>query len=214
MSILRLSEDEIASRLRSGNVRIGVIGLGRIGVPTAVLFAEAGAKVVGGDINPAVVKGMNQGFCHFIDEPGLAEAVAKVVLRGRLSATIDNREAAIGADVVIMCLPTPVDESKTPNYSFIVSASKDVSKSLGNGCIVAVESTVGPGIIENLIIPMLEEGSGLKAGEDFGVVACPDRSDPGRVLRDMKKVPRIVGGTDSRSTSAFAALYGAASGVR
>ena len=213
MPIPRLSDDAIVSRLKNGDIRIGVVGLGRIGLPTAVLFAEAGANVLGSDISQEVVHRVNNGACHLVDEPGLPETLAKVVSQGKLRATVDNSEVAKNADVVVICVPTPVNESKTPNYSAIVSTSNDVGKSIQRGCIVAIESTVGPGIVESLVIPILEERSGLRCGKDFGVVSCPERSDPGGLIRDMKKVPKVIGGSDPASTDAIGSPYRGAFGV-
>ncbi len=197
----------LAELLKKGELTIAVIGLGRIGLPTAVMFAEAGAKVIGVDINPSVVDMVNRGKTRFIDEPGLMEALIKVVDQGRLRAVLDASEAASKAHVFIICVPTPVDENKIPDYSAVVSAARSVARGMVKGALVIIESTVGPGDVEELIIPELEAHSGFKAGEDFHVASCPERADPGRVMECLRTVPRIIGGLTERCTEMAAELY-------
>jgi len=200
--------------LRNGKLRITVMGLGRIGLPTAALFARAGAKVTGVDIVPEVVEEINSGKCRFTDEPGLPEVVRGSVRAGNLRATLTPDGAISSAHFVIICVPTPVDETKSPNYSSIQKVSHAVGKSLKRGTVVIVESTIGPGIAEEMVLPILESESGQKAGKDFGLVSCPERSDPGNIVQNMGSVPRIVGGYDAKSTVLVAALYESALGVK
>ena len=204
----------LAGRLREGKVEIAVVGLGRIGLPTAALFADAGAKVTGLDIDGGVVEETNGGRCRFADEPGLPEAVKRLVGMRRLSATTSAREAVSNADFVILCLPTPVDLTRTPDYSAVLTAASEVGKWMKRGCVVVTESTVGPGIVEGMIGPALQKRSGLKTPADFGLASCPERSDPGKIISDMKSVPRIVGSTSTQVTDAVAELYEAVLGVK
>ena len=204
----------VASRLKRGEVSMAVVGLGRIGLPTAALFADAGAHVKGYDVDSAVVKETNAGECRFTDEPGLHEVVRRNVRAGRLVATISPRDAISGADFIVLCLPTPVDLTRTPDYSAVRRAALDVGKWMKKGTVVITESTVGPGVVESMIGPALEDQSGLKANVDFGLASCPERSDPGKILADMKTVPRIVGSGSVGCTETVASLYEAAFGVR
>ena len=213
LALRSLSASEIASTLRKGEITIAVIGLGRIGLPTAAVFSRAGAKVIGADINSRVVSSINRGLCTFVDEPGLPQMVRDQVGAKRLQATSDNGRAVSRSDVVIISVPTPVDDRKTPDYTAVKAASAGIGKSLQRGSIVVVESTVGPGTVENLIQPILEAESGLKAGRDFGLASAPERSDPGNILANMKSVPRVVGATDRRTLKAISALYRAVLGV-
>jgi len=196
----------IGESLEKGRLTIAVIGLGRIGLPTAVSFAEAGAKVIGIDINAEVVSGINVGRSRFTDEPGLNDRLRKVVTNGKLKASTRIEDMA-GADAIIVAVPTPVDDRKTPDYSYIKSACENISRQFKGGSLIIIESTVGPGTVEGIIVPILEAGSGMRAGKDFGVASCPERADPGKIMRDMVNVPRIIGGVDGRSADVAAALY-------
>jgi len=211
---LNTNAKDLPSLLRKGKLRITVMGLGRIGLPTAALFANAGAKVTGVDIVKEVVKETNAGRCLFKDEPGLPEIVRSSVKAGALRATMAPEEAISSAHFAIICVPTPVDETKSPDYSAMVKVSHTVGKSLKKGSVVVVESTVGPGIVEEMMLPILESESGRKVGDDFGLVSCPERSDPGNIVQNMRSVPRIVGGYNVESTNLVAALYESAFGVK
>mgnify|MGYP000153164743 CR=1 FL=1 len=214
MGIMNLSRREILDAVKTGKIQVCVIGLGRIGLPTAAVFAEAGAKVIGVDINPEIVRLVSSGRCQFPDEPGLSELVERMVKSGRLRVTGDAYSAASEADVIIICVPTPVDENKVPDYSAVRTACETIAKSLRRDSLIIIESTVGPGTVEDMIIPILELNSGMRAGTDFGVASCPERADPGRILKDLRSVPRVVGGVDQRSTEAASALYEAVLGVK
>lgn len=200
--------------LNEGTLRVAVLGLGRIGLPTAAVFAKAGAQVTGIDISEQVVKDTNAGRCRLNDEPGLLTLIKEVVNSGNLTATLDPSGAVPKAQFAIICVPTPVDEAKTPDYSAIRKAAHTIGTYLRKGSTVIIESTIGPGVAEEMVKPILEEDSGLSAGEDFGLASCPERSDPGRILANMKSLPRIVGGLNGRTTEAVASLYEAVLGVK
>jgi len=209
-----LTAKVIPSLLRQGRIRIVVIGLGRIGLPTAAVFARAGGMVTGVDIKKDVVNDTNAGRCPLSDEPGLADLVREGARTGNLVATTEASQALSKANFVIICVPTPVFETKTPDYSAVLKSTRTLGKSLRRGCVVIVESTVGPGIVEGMVGPILEEESGLKVGKDFGLVACPERSDPGNIMQNMKSLPRLIGGVGSGWTDATMALYEAALGIK
>ena len=200
--------------LRKGKTRITVFGLGRVGLPTAGVFAQAGALVTGVDVVEDIVRGANEGKCRFVDEPGLPEVIREAVKLGRLKATTRPQEAVRGADFIIICVPTPVDETKTPDYSAVEKVSATIGDSLRKGSVVVIESTIGPGVAEEKVKPILESRSGLKAGTDFGLASCPERSDPGNIMTNMKSVPRIIGGLDKKTTDLVVALYEEALGVK
>jgi len=214
LKLLSLSSEEVEGLLVEGNLTIGVVGLGRIGLPSAAAFAHAGLQVVASDINPEVVDSVNAGKSRFVDEPGLNEMLANVVARGKLVATTSNASVANQSDLIIICVPTPIDQAKSPDYSYIVSAAKEVGASLRSGSIVVVESTVGPGTVEGLVKDVLEAASGLRAGIDFGLAACPERSDPGSIMMNLGAVPRIIGGDSERTTEIVAAIYESSFGVK
>ena len=213
LETLPLTRERAEAMLKEGRVKVAVIGLGRIGLPTAAVFARAGAAVTGVDINPQVVETLQEGSCRFADEPGLQELLSDVVKRRKLVATLDLGIAVSSSQFIIICVPTPVDQTKTPDYSAVKKTSHAVGAALREGSIVIIESTVGPGTVENLIRPILEEESGLTAGRDFGLASCPERSDPGNILENLKSVPRVIGAINGQCGEAVAALYEAVLGV-
>jgi nucleotide sugar dehydrogenase len=209
-----LNARKIPNLLRKGRVRIAVIGLGRIGLPTAAAFAKAGASVIGVDVKREVVRETNAGRCWLTDELGLPDLVKDGVASGNLRATLAAEEAISRAAFTIICVPTPVYETKTPDYSAVMKASRTVGKSLRKGSTIIVESTVGPGVVEETVGPILEAESRMRVGRDFGLVACPERSDPGNIMQNMKSLPRIIGGIGAGWTDATVALYESALGIR
>ncbi len=214
MRLMELSKREIEEALRNGNITICVVGLGRIGLPTASAFADAGAQVVGVDIDTRVVREVNSGKCRFWDEPELKKVAKKVVKEGRLKASCDFCSSIAKSDMVIICVPTTVNDSRAPHCPAILDSCKKVAKSLKKGSLVVVESTVGPGMVEKLIAPLIEKHSGMKVIRDFGIASCPERANPGEILSNMKLLPRVVGGIDPKSTEVAAAIYQCALGVK
>ncbi|MGI0079341.1 MAG: nucleotide sugar dehydrogenase [Nitrososphaerales archaeon] len=212
--IFHLTASEALRRFKSGKASITVVGLGRIGLPTAAMFANAGLKVLGADINPAVVVSVNEGRCRFVDEPGLEKIVKRAAKKGNLRATTDVAKAVSETDLVVICVPTPVDHTKTPDYAAVIRASRTIGKALRSGQVVIMESTVGPGTVEEVIRPVLEEESRLRAGVDFGLASCPERSDPGNIIENMKTVPRVIGAVNEHTEQIVASLYENALGVK
>ena len=211
--LLSLSPSKIPSLLKQGRITIAVVGLGRIGLPTAAVLSRAGARVLGADISEEVVEAVNRGRCKFVDEPGLPQMVHDQVKARRLKATTDVGKAVLRSDVSIISVPTPVDDRKTPDYSAVKTASALIGQNLTKGSIVVVESTVGPGTVENLVQPIIEAESGMRGGKDFGLASAPERSDPGNILANLRSVPRVVGAIDSRTLGIVSALYRAALGA-
>jgi nucleotide sugar dehydrogenase len=214
MELLHLSEKETKEALVNGKITICVVGLGRIGLPTACMFAAAGARVIGVDINEEIVHEVNSGKCRFQDEPGMEELLRKAIAQKKFNASCDTSSCVAISDVIILCVPTPVNESKVPYFQPILESCVHIGKSLKKGTLIVVESTVSPGTVENKIVPLIEKTSGMKATEDFGVASCPERASPGETLNHLKSVPRIVGGIDSDSTKVAAAIYSSALGVK
>ncbi len=204
--LIDMKPKDVKRNLGEGKISIVVVGAGRIGLPTAALFAEAGAKVTACDTNEEIVKCINS--CQsYIDEPGLDQLLEKVVRAGRLKASRDITGSIGTADVIILCVPTPVSKDKVPIYDFILSASKAVGEGLRRGMIVIVESTIAPGTLENQIIPILEQSSGLEAGKDFAIASCPERANPGSIINKFRTIPRVIGGVDKNSGEIAKALY-------
>lgn len=190
-------------------LKLCVVGLGYIGLPTACLFADAGLQVVGVDASPERVRDVNKAKPPF-PELGLPEILSKVVASDKLRATTDYAECK-DAQAVLLCLPTPLktrDENKKEmDSSFLRSACESLAPHLKKACLVVVESTVSPGTTRGLVHELLEKGSGLKAGEDFFLAHCPERAIPGDTLREMKENDRIVGGVNKESASKARELY-------
>ena len=206
MNLLKSTRDEVLKELENGNLNACVIGLGRVGLPTAAVLADSGVNVIGADISSETVNIVNSGRSKYDDEPGLPQLVKKTVNQGKLRATTEIASAVSKSDFIIVCVPTPVDEKKIPDYSAIIDVSKIISNNVVKGSIVIIESTVGPGTVENLIIPLIEQ-NGLKAGKDFGVASCPERANPGEILHSLRTVPRIVGGIDWKTVEAVTTFY-------
>lgn len=185
-----------------------VVGLGYVGLPVASRFAEEGFNVTGIDIIPETVKMVNKGLCPIEgDEPGLPELVKSVVENGALAASLAY-EVIKTADYVLIIVETPFDlRSKEPYYSSLRSASKSVGQNLSKGTLVIVESTVAPGTTSNIVLPILEEESGLKAGSDFLLATAPERVMPGKLLHNLNTLDRTIGGINEESTIAAVELY-------
>nr|WP_319374363.1 nucleotide sugar dehydrogenase [uncultured Methanobacterium sp.] len=189
----------------NNNGRISLFGLGHIGLPTASLFAKNGFQVVGVDINKEIVDKINSGISPII-EPGLDKLVKEVIINGNLKATSDGLQAVKDANIMIVVVPTPVDQNKCSNLSAVISASETIANGLNRGDLVIIESTVPPNTCEHIVIPLLEN-SGLKASHDFGVAYTPERAIPNNTLYEMTHNARIIGGVNKQSSKKAANLY-------
>jgi len=177
---------------------VSVVGCGRMGLPHACLFAEAGFKVIGVDSDQRVVGLMKRGRASFA-EPELDALVKRHVKNGRLTSTSDARKAASTSDVIVFVVPIPIDRKKKPNYFRLEKACKDVGMGLRSGSLVIFASATGPGVTETLVKETLESASGLKAGVDFGLAYSPIRAAPGRMLQDIATYARVVGAVSEQS---------------
>ena len=182
-------------------MKICVIGLGYIGLPTAAMFASHGHKVIGVDKNLAVVDALNKGEI-IIEEQGLAELVAQVVADGHLTGKASPEEA----DAFIVAVPTPISADKKADMRFVLSATEEITPYLHEGDLVILESTSPPGTVDQLMQPILE-GSGLKAGVDFYLGHSPERVIPGRILYELVHNSRIAGGINKESAKRISDLY-------
>jgi UDP-N-acetyl-D-mannosaminuronic acid dehydrogenase len=195
---MKLEAKDLDTAEKRGKYTVCVIGCGRIGLPTACVFAETGFQVIGVDADPSVIGALRKGKASFI-ETGLATLVKKCVKAGRIKATGDAIKAVSQSDIVLIVVATMVDEKRKPDYSHIERACKDVGMGLRRGTLIILSSTVGPGVTENLVRDALENASGLKAGKDFGLANSPTRAAPGRVLQDLVTYARIVGAINEES---------------
>lgn len=187
-------------------MNIAVVGLGHIGLPLAAQYASKGHRVYGCDINPAVVDMVNAGRAYD-DEPGLAAMVASSLRSGLLTAKVSTSEAVALSKVVVVIVPLMVDANKDIAYGAIDAATRDVATGLQPGTLVIYETTLPVGDTRKRFGPLLEDVSGLTAGQDFGLAFSPERVYVGRVFEDLKKYPKIVGGIDKTSTEQAAGFY-------
>jgi UDP-N-acetyl-D-glucosamine dehydrogenase len=195
---------QLLERIRTTQARIGIIGLGYVGLPLAVEFARAGFDVTGFDVDESKNKQINAGRSYI---PDISPAeLAEVVKQGKLRATGDMSKLA-DMDVIDICVPTPLRKTKDPDLSYVVKAVEAVAKQLRRGQLVILESTTYPGTTDEVVQPMLE-AVGFKAGEDFLLAFSPERVDPGNAQFPTRKIPKVVGGQGSASTEVAAALYG------
>ncbi len=190
-------------KLNDKSAHLGVIGLGYVGLPLAVEFAEAGFRVTGFDLVREKVDGVNAGRSHVKDVS--SEALSKVVSAGLLTATTDFARLK-DVDTVDICVPTPLRKTRDPDVSYIISAVEQIVKYLHKDMLIVLESTTYPGTTEELILPMLEAG-GLKVGKDFYLGFSPERVDPGNPNFQTKNIPKVVGGVTPACTDVAMALY-------
>lgn len=183
---------KLSEKFNNKSAVICIVGLGYVGLPTAVSFAEKGFKVIGADKKSQVVDLINKGGCHLTDL-NLDERVKKVVRDKKLIATTDTTEATRRSDAILIIVPTPVTPDKMPDLIPVISAGEDISRGLDKNKLVVLESTVYPGVTEDVLNPILEK-SGLKAGKDFGLAHCPERYNPGDSKHTIADVVRVVGG--------------------
>ena len=197
------SNQQILERIRAKQARVGIIGLGYVGLPLAVEFARQGFDVTGFDVDQSKTAQINAGTSYIPDVT--AGHLAEAVSAGRLRATTDMSQ--LGAmDVIDICVPTPLRKTKDPDLSYVVLAVEAVAATLRQGQLIILESTTYPGTTEEVVQPMLE-AKGLEADADFFLAFSPERVDPGNQQFKTKNIPKIVGGVGAASTEAACALY-------
>ncbi len=185
--------------------KITIFGLGHIGLPTASLFANKGFHVTGIARDKEKLRLISEGISP-IDEPGLLELVKTAVEKGNLTVSYDEVEAVRNSSIMIIIVPTPMDEINRADLTAVKETCKTISQGLKKDDLVIVESTVPQGTCDNIVIPILEE-SGLKAGEDFSVVYTPERAIPNNTIYEMTHNARVIGGLDKKSADMAVGLY-------
>lgn len=195
--------EDLLAKVERRDVLFGVVGLGYVGLPLAVELARAGYRVLGYDINPSVVEGINAGRSHIKDVTGAA--LGEVVAAGRLTATADPLRLA-EPDAISICVPTPLSKFKDPDVSYIQAATEAVTRTLRAGQAIILESTTYPGTTREIMLPALES-TGLKAGEDFFLAFSPERADPGNPVYQTHNTPKVIGGITPACSRVVAALY-------
>ena len=203
-----LDNSQVEAHLDSNSLKIGVVGIGRIGLPTALCFANSGFETIGIDINKKLVEMVNSGDHPLKDETEFDKLFESVASRKKFSATTDISKVIPNCDIVILSLPTPIDDQNVPDYSALLTVGKSLNGLLSNGQIVIVESTVEPGLIENELLQSIEgPNKTLKSGIDFHLAVCPENANPGEIMKDFKQLPRLVGAIDEKISSIVSQIY-------
>ncbi len=195
--------DLLTDKIRSRRARVGVVGLGYVGLPLAVEFAKAGFDVTGIDLSPGKVDKVNAGESYIPDIAG--NLVAELSAAGKLRATTDFGAIA-ELDTVNICVPTPLRKTKDPDMSFIVAACAEIEKYLHPGMLIILESTTYPGTTDELVLPMMQK-SGLRVGDDFFLCFSPERVDPGNPKYQTVNIPKVVGGSTPACTELGRLFY-------
>ncbi|NDF29774.1 MAG: nucleotide sugar dehydrogenase [Nitrososphaeria archaeon] len=199
--------DDFKKSLQTHTLHVSVIGIGRIGLPTALSFADSGLHTTGIDINTNLVKMINSGDFPLKDEPGY-DVIFNKVNNKQFFATADIKAALEQTDIVLLSLPTPMDNANVPDYTALKSVAKQLHDLMKEGTLVIVESTVEPSFVETDLIPIIE-GTDKKfvVDKNFLIGVCPETANPGEILKDFKKLPRLVGATSEMTTSIIMDLY-------
>jgi UDP-N-acetyl-D-glucosamine dehydrogenase len=201
----KVSGVELGERIVNKTAIIGVIGLGYVGLPLIRTFAEAGYNTMGFDVDPKKVESLEAGESYIEHIP--SEWISQLVNSGKFVPTIDMSRM-VEADTLLVCVPTPLSETRDPDLTYIESTTEMIAKYLRPGQLVVLESTTYPGTTREVMLPILE-GSGLKAGVDFFVAYSPEREDPGNPDFTASTIPKVVGGLDPVSLDLGTKLYGA-----
>ncbi len=197
-------KQELLKKIEEKKIVAGVVGLGYVGLPLAVEKAKAGFKTIGFDVQKAKVDMVNAGKNYIGDV--VDSDLAELVKNKQLEATTDFSFIK-DVDFVAICVPTPLDAHQEPDISYVRDSSTAVAKYLKKGTMVVLESTTYPGTTEELIKPILEEGSGLKCGEDFYLGFSPERVDPGNLIYKTKNTPKVVGAIGEDAAEVISAMY-------
>src|SRR2546426_382793 len=192
-------------KIKSKKAKVCVVGLGYVGVPLAVASAQAGFAVIGVDVEKEKVSMINKGFCY-VEDAYSEKHLPELVKAGSISATESLSDGATPSDVVIVCVPTPLDAKGEPDLSFLKSVAKDLSKNLSGFKLVIVESTSFPGTTTEIFQPLLER-NGKRPEKDFALVYSPERIDYGNAKFGVRNIPKVVGGINNESTQLGAEFY-------
>ncbi len=199
--------NEQQAKIEDRKAVIGVVGLGYVGLPVACKFAEAGFRVIGVDIKAERVAQINAGENPIEGrEPGLADLLKQVAKSDQFNATLDYADIS-EADVILISVETPVGKDHEPNFDALGAASTSTGRSMKEGTLVIVESTVAPGTMDGVVMPLLEEASGSMLNAGFFLGHCPERVMPGRLLANIEKMPRVCGGSSPETAETMMALY-------
>ncbi len=198
--------ESVKHALANHNLKVCVIGIGRIGLPTALSFAKSGLKTIGVDINENLVNDINSGTFPLKDEPGYNE-IFNDVITSNFSATTNIENAVPKSDLILLSLPTPMDNQNIPDYSALRTVASKLSEILSPNSLVIVESTIEPGFIEDEMISLISKTGRLDIEKNFSIGVCPENANPGEILHDFTNLPRLVGGINQNITNIIKLIY-------
>jgi len=199
--------EEVVESLNSKTLRVCVIGIGRIGLPTALSFAKSGLQTTGVDINENLVQNINSGKFPLKDEPGYDKIFDDVIKNKKFTATTNIEDAVPNSDLILLSLPTPMDEKNIPDYSALRNVGEKLSEILSPNSLVIVESTIEPGFIEDEMISIISKSGRLEVENNFFIGVCPENANPGEILHDFTNLPRLVGSINSNITKTIKTIY-------
>jgi len=199
--------EEVTKSLNSKTLRVCVIGIGRIGLPTALSFAKSGLQTIGVDINENLVQNINSGKFPLKDEPGYDKIFDDVIKNKKFIATTNIEDGVPNSDLILLSLPTPMDENNIPDYSALRNVGSKLSEILSPNSLVIVESTIEPGFIEDEMISMISKSGRLNVEKNFFIGVCPENANPGEILHDFTNLPRLVGSINSNITKIIKSIY-------
>lgn len=197
-------KQQLLKKIEEKSITVGVVGLGYVGLPLAVEKAKAGFKTIGFDVQDEKVKLVNEGHNYIGD---VVDSDLKELVESKMLTATTDFSFVKDVDFVAICVPTPLDTHQQPDISYVKSSTEAISKYLTKGTMVVLESTTYPGTTEELIKPILEEGSGLKCGEDFYLGFSPERVDPGNLIYKTKNTPKVVGAIGKDATEVISTMY-------
>ena len=199
--------EDVRKSLDSKTLRVCVIGIGRIGLPTALSFAKSGLQTIGVDINENLVQNINSGKFPLKDEPGYNEIFDDVIKNKKFTATTNIEEVVPNSDLILLSLPTPMDENNIPDYSALRNVATKLSEILSPNSLVIVESTIEPGFIEDEMVSIISKSGRLEIEKNFFIGVCPENANPGEILHDFTNLPRLVGGINHNITKIIKTIY-------
>jgi UDP-N-acetyl-D-glucosamine dehydrogenase len=203
--MLNETSASLLEKIRSKKAKVCIVGLGYVGVPLAVASAQAGFSVIGVDVDKQKVSMINKGICY-VEDAYSERYLPELVKSGLVGATASLDRGANSSDVIIICVPTPLNKQNEPDLSFLKSVAKGLSKIHGGFKLVIIESTSFPGTTRDVFQPLMER-DGKKAGKDFALVYSPERIDYGNAKFGVRNIPKVVGGIDEASTSLGSEFY-------
>ena len=199
-----MMKETLLKKIHDKTITVGVVGLGYVGLPLAVEKAKAGFKTIGFDVQDEKVRLVNEGHNYIGD---VVDSDLKQLVDAKMLTATTDFSFVKDVDFIAICVPTPLDAHQQPDISYVKSSTEAISKHLTKGTMVVLESTTYPGTTEELIKPILENGSGLKCEEDFYLGFSPERVDPGNLIYKTKNTPKVVGAIGKDATEVIAAMY-------